>query len=704
MSGAERPALAALAERLGVSEGFTDLTGVERRTSDATREAICAAMGVSCASERDAAASLAALDAEARARMIEPVYVWREHARGGPGLRVTPPASFRPIDAELEILLEDGTCARHPLRLPAGDGSRSIALPLPVRPPLGVHRLRLQVGAVAAAETAEQTLIVAPRSCRLAREALGDARATGLWTNLYTVRSERGFGFGDFGDLARLAELAGSSGAGFLALNPLHALYGRGDAIAPYSPSSRIWQSALYLDVEAVPELARSPSARARIAGLPLARMREASSLEHERVLDAKLAVMRELFADFARGESESERGRAFARFRADAGEALADFACFETLQAALGEPDWRRWPERLRDPHSPAVRAFAREHASELEFRAFLQFELDAQLARAAATGRQTGLRLGLMKDLAIGSAADSADAWANPGLFAQGASLGAPPDAYAADGQDWGLPPLVPLRLRATGYAYLRRVLRESFRSAGALRIDHVMGLSRLFWIPSGHPGRDGTYVRQAEAELLGILALESVRAGALVVGEDLGTVPPELGPELASWGILSIRVLCFERDSTGFRPAADYPARALVLATTHDLPPLVGYLAGRDLELRRSLGGIADDAALAAARAERAEERTSLIARLRAEGDLPADDSTVDDAALGRAVNAFLARSPARLYAIGLDDLAGESEPLNLPGVPVEQHRSWSRRMKRTLEDIAADPETRAAFGAR
>ena len=683
---ASRPALARLAARLGIEPVYFEIEGRERRTSDATRAALCAAMGVACASEAEALASLDALDVDARTRMIEPVRVWREHARSAPGLRVVPPASFRPLDAEVELRAEDGSTERRSLRLPAGDGCAPFELPLPGRPAQGYHALRLSVDAPGGARSAEQLLVVAPRSCRLAREALGDARVLGLWANLYTVRSQRGQGFGDLTDLARLATFAAELGGDFLALNPLHALSNRGDAIAPYSPQSRIWQNVPYIDVESVPELAECAPARARLASLPLARLRAAPSLEHEAVLDAKLAVLRDLHACFARRERErpSERGAAFVRFRADGGEALRAFTSFQALHAELRDPDWRRWPERFRDPRAQAVRDFAAAHANELDFHAWLQFELDVQLARAAGAARDAGLRLGLVKDLAIGSAADSADAWANPGLFAQGAALGAPPDAYAADGQNWGLPPLVPARLRSSGYAYLRHVLRAAFRCAGALRIDHVMGLSRLFWIPDGRPGSEGAYVRQPQEELLGILALESQRAQALVIGEDLGTVPEGLGPELASWGILSTRVLCFERNGPRFRASSDYPARALVLASTHDLPPLSGYLAGRDLEIRRALGGIASDEELAVALRARADERDALVATLRAEGDLPAAEAP-DDPTLARAVNAHLARTPARLVAIGLDDLAGETEPLNLPGVPVARHRSWSRRMQ-------------------
>src|SRR5262249_45640365 len=245
----------------------------------------------------------------------------------------------------------------------------------------------------------------------------------------------------------------------------------------------------------------------------------------------------------------------------------------------------------------------------------------------------RGARMRIGVTKDLAIGSAPDSADTWLWPSLFAQGVSLGAPPDAYAASGQNWGLPPMIPSRLRGDGYRFLRQLLRSAFRSAGALRIDHVMGLQRQFWIPAGRPGSEGTYVAQPAAELFGVLAVESRRARALVVGEDLGTVPAELGPELESWGVLSMRVLCFERDGERFRASARYPRRALGLVVTHDLPPLGGWLEGRDLELRAEVGALAPGESLDAARAARARDRAALAERLREEGDLAEGGADTD-----------------------------------------------------------------------
>ncbi|HKC50472.1 MAG TPA: 4-alpha-glucanotransferase, partial [Myxococcota bacterium] len=523
--------------------------------------------------------------------------------------------------------------------------------------------------------------------------ALGDARALGVWTNLYTVRSRVNWGFGDFSDLARMAEWLAPLGVDFVAVNPLHALANRGDAIAPYSPLSRIFMNPLYLDVEAVPEFAHATRARAVAAQLPLARLRGARELDHAAILAAKLAVLHELYRAFLAGEREGEtaRGRAHARARSEAGPELHDFATFEVAQAELRESDWRRWPAELRDPRSLEVREFAEAHAEEIDFRCWLQAELALQLGSAANAALGADMRIGVCKDLAIGNAPDSADTWMCRSLFANGAALGAPPDAYAASGQNWGLPPLVPHRLRADAYRFLRRLLRAAFRASGALRIDHVMGLQRQFWIPEGRPGSEGTYVAQPAADLFGVLALESRRARSVVIGEDLGTVPAELAPELESWGVLSMRVLCFERDGAAFRPSASYSERALSLVVTHDLPPLAGWLEGSDLELRARIGALPRGEELERAQRERGADREALAERLRAEGEL---DASTDTDSVARAAQLFLARTPSRMVALGLDDLAGEREPLNLPGIPVEVHRSWSRRMQREVDELAAD----------
>jgi 4-alpha-glucanotransferase len=677
MTDSARPALQRLSDKLGIYSSYHDIAGTFRPTSDATREALCAAMGHACASEAEAEASAAALEAQEAEQWLPPVAVLRTR-----GERLV--GSVRLEDGEYDAELSGGGIRPLAFKAKVTRGALELAALEP-----GEYELTIRPHG----RVATQTLVVAPETCWRVDEALGDARALGVWTNLYTLRSRVNWGFGDFSDLARLADWLAPRGIDFVAVNPLHALANRGDAIAPYSPVSRIFMNPLYLDVEALPELAWAERARAMAAQQPLARLRSARALDHAAILAAKTAVLRELYRAFlaSQRDGETAHGAAHARVRRELGPELVDFGTFEVLQAELREGDWRRWPMELHEPRGAAVREFAATYAQEIDFRCWLQAELELQLATAGGAARDAGMRIGVLKDLAIGSAPDSADAWLWRDLFARGVSLGAPPDAYAANGQDWGLPPLVPQRVRADGYRFLRRLFASAFRGAGALRIDHVMGLQRQFWIPEGRPGSEGTYVAQPGAELFGVLALESRRARALVVGEDLGTVPAELGPELESWGVLSMRVLCFERDGSAFRPSASYPQRALSVVVTHDLPPLAGWLEGRDLELRAEVGDIARGEGLQAAQAARAADREQLAGRLREEGEL---DSANDVESLVRAAQRFLARTPSRLVGLGLDDLAGEREPLNLPGIPVAVHRSWSRRMQRELEELSED----------
>jgi len=309
--------------------------------------------------------------------------------------------------------------------------------------------------------------------------------------------------------------------------------------------------------------------------------------------------------------------------------------------------------------------------------------------------------MKVGLYPDLALGSARGGAETWSFADLFAQDASLGAPPDDFSPEGQDWAIPPLDPLRLREQGFAFFRRLLRASFAHAGALRIDHVLGFFRLFWIPKGRPASEGAYVRQPARELLAILAHESRRQGALVIGEDLGTVPAGTQARLARHGILSSRVLYFERLGSRFRPARTWSKRALATANTHDLVPLAGYAAGVDLALRRRAGAIPSQQALRSALAERAASARALEDRLLAEGILRARGPSAQE--LAAAVSGFLARTPCPLVALSLDDALGESEPVNLPGVGPEAHPSWTRRMSVSLERLPAHPGWRACCAA-
>jgi 4-alpha-glucanotransferase len=368
--------------------------------------------------------------------------------------------------------------------------------------------------------------------------------------------------------------------------------------------------------------------------------------------------------------------------------------------------PDARAWPEPLRDCTGEAVAALRHELADRVDYHRWLQFELDRQLGVAALEASGSGLSLGLYQDLAVGSSPSGSDVWANPGLFLHGATVGAPPDMYSEEGQNWGLPAINPHVLRATGYDYWTRLLRAGFRHAGALRIDHALGLFRMFWVPAGASAKVGAYVRMFSEELFGILALESARHNALVVGEDLGTVPPEVPKVLDRWGVLGSKVLVFERDfTTGrFREAKDYPRLALATVNTHDLPPLVGWLEERDITIRSEVGDLVDPEQIWTMRRARENDRVALIESLIEAGLLPhtARENVTSDALI-TAVHTFIRRTPAALVGLSLDDLAHEAAPVNIPGVTQDRYPCWSRRMRDTLEVLLSMPRTAMSVGA-
>jgi 4-alpha-glucanotransferase len=414
------------------------------------------------------------------------------------------------------------------------------------------------------------------------------------------------------------------------------------------------------------------------------------------------MPVLEELHRVFAKSRPDSARRAAYDEYVRANDPELTRFATFVAIAESRHEWNWREWPASLQDAGSVAVKELERAHADKIDLHRWIQFELDRQLGEVANTARRAKVPIGLYQDLAIGSAPAGADTWANPRLFVQGACIGAAPDPYAATGQNWGLPAIDPRALRRDRYRYFIRLVQSGFRHAGALRIDHVMGLFQLFWIPEGKSGKEGAYVRNPADDLLGILALESVRHKALVVGEDLGTVPKEVPPALEKWGLLSSKVLYFERENWGgFQPANRYAPLALATANTHDMATLAGFWRGRDIEERRRVGLIASDNAASAARDERERDKESLLALLAREGLLDSASPPNDPAALRGAIHEFLCRTPSALVGIALDDLAGEVEAVNLPGVGPDKHSSWTRKMSMTIEEMRESPTVRKAL---
>lgn len=533
-------------------------------------------------------------------------------------------------------------------------------------------------------------------------------RLWGLSVQLYSLRSRRNWGIGDFTDLAALVDLVATAGGDFIGLNPMHALFPDNPAhISPYSPSHRGFLNVLYIDVEAVPEFADCPAAQSRLASAAfqaqLTALRSAEVVAYLAVAQAKFAILPLLFDQFR--QAGGTRALAFAAWRKAQGALLENFARHEAMQAHFRQTQaawgWPAWPEQYRDPASAAVAQFAAEHADTVSYSAWLQWLADTQLAAVAARAQERGMAIGLYRDLAVGANAGGAEVWSAQAVFAignGGTSTGAPPDELNLLGQDWGLPPFIPHRLRAVAYAPFIAILRANMRHAGALRIDHVMGLMRLFWVPPDTPATEGAYVHYDFDTLLGLVASTSLDNACLVIGEDLGTVPEGFRERLADAGVLSYHPLIFERyPDAQFRLPADMPRQALVAASTHDLPTLAGFWRGIDLAVRTQLMLFPSDEMRQRLITERDWDRGRLLWALELAGLLPAGVGK-DPAALPEltptliaAIHAYLARSPAMLLAVQPEDMFGLTEQINVPGTLEDQYPNWQRKLPLPVEDL-------------
>lgn len=605
----------------------------------------------------------------------------------------------------LELETEDGGVLRD-YGTATPDPAGRFRIPCTWVPATGYHTLLAVVETGNRRWHGEQRWIVAPDSCWPAAEPLAGELGFGVMAQTHSLRSDHDWGCGDLGDIIELCRRAAALGADFIALSPLHALVLHGNEVSPYSPTSRLFRNPLLIDVDAVPELESSTATRSWLerddVEAHLAELRAKARVDYDDLRRFKVQALRRLHREFVRQHrgKDTTRGRAYALFRRDQGALLDSWAVFQTLfdlfHEVDGHTDWRDWPAAYRDASSATVRAFAAAHTELIDFQRFLQFEVDRQLAQAASAARAAGMRIGLVHDLALGSYAGGFDTWAFADLFVGGLELGCPPDPLGPDGQSWGLPPLDPARLAADGYRFWTRLVRTALAHGGGVRIDHVLGLVRQFWVPHGSLGSEGTYVRVPREALLGILALESERSRGVVVGEDLGTVPAGMDALLERWQILSTRVVPFVRAADGsFPPPAAHQARALLLATTHDLPTVAAWWRSDDLDLLRRLG-LLDDAAWAAAHAARVEDRHALTERLVTEGLLDAEAPRTQHGFVA-AVHAYMARTPARLVGVWLEDAAGERLPTNLPGVDPSRFPPWRRRLETSLQTIFRQPQS-------
>lgn len=683
---------AALLERLralrGIGAEFTDFRGHTRALSDTSLCGLLNAFGHDTSDLDSLARDVAFLEARDWLRVLPPVMVLRD----GAPVAFTVLAPLLPsihwrIDLEHGATLEGEV---DPSELPLleerharGLCYRRLALRLPSLSP-GYHELRL---AKADGSTLGTTrLVITPGHGHVPQPIRNGARVWGPALQLYTLRSPRNWGIGDFTDLAGFAAASAALGADVLGLNPLHALFPADPALCgPYSPSSRYFLNVIYIDPAAIPEFHASDTARDLVTSpefqARLAALRDTPWVDYPGVMACKLEVLRHVYREFVSDADEGRRSE-FNRFRNKHGDRLEKYSLFHALHAhfcAAGTVGgWPAWPTAYHDPNGVAATTFAMSEADEVGFHAWLQWVAATQLHAAAEAARDAGMRLGLYFDLAVGPNAGGAETWGCADLYARGATIGAPPDPLALQGQDWGIPPFAPDALREQAYTPFIRLLRANMVADGVLRIDHVMMLFRLWWVPRGSSSADGGYVHYRLDELMGLVALESTRQRCLVIGEDLGTVPPEVRAAMSEAGVFSYRVLPFERDNDGrFRRPADYPQDALVALATHDLPPLASFWSGSDIELREQLALFPASHQVAEERAARANTRAALHSALCAAGFEPVGAPPLD------ALQRFLAATPSAVLMLQPEDWLGMESPVNVPGTDAE-YPNWRRKL--------------------
>jgi len=705
------------AAAFGIEPGYWDIWGKYHSTSVRVKQAILGAMGIPASTSEQLEEALAVRSRREWERLLPPSLVVSESAPAE--LPVNIPAELLGQTAAATLRREDGATTSFDLNL--GDLPQSASfemdhrtfvrrlLPLPAGLPLGYHEVSLRIGSLAATTR----YIVTPDRAWMHPHLGRGGRVAGISVSLYGVRSARNWGCGDFRDLLDVVDwVACELQASFVGLNPLHAIHNRRPFnTSPYLPNCIFYQNLIYLDVESIDDY-RSCRRAQRLRhrndiSAEIESLRASPFVEYERIGALKLRFLKLLFVQFLREwRGATARAKEFQAFVTAEGELLERFATYCALDEHLHQrhPDlwtWPGWPEEYRDPQSVPVRAFQRKHWRSVLFYQYAQWQIDLQLRRAQQRARDHRMSIGLYHDLALATDRFGSDLWAHHPYYVSGCRVGAPPDDFSPAGQDWGFPPPNSERHWENGYRLFAESIRRNCRHGGALRIDHVMRLFRLYWIPDGMTAAEGAYVRERSQDYLRLLALESVRNRVMVVGEDLGTVEPEVRQALARAGILSYRLFYFEQDAhREFRGHEEYPSQALVSSTTHDLPTLAGFWIGADVEARRR-AGVLDEHAYHAQLAQRALEKQKMLNLLFRENLLPPNlprsaESYVElTGELHNAVVGFLALTPSQLLAINQEDLTKETEQQNLPGT-TSQYPNWERKMRFPLEQLASDAQ--------
>ncbi len=703
-----------LARLRGIGDAYHDYRGDLRYFSLKTKTDILRAMG--CAVDDPAALAAEVSDHEvSRWRQLLPPIATARGSRIGLDLNI--PAREFGSTLVWTVNLEDGgrragvlstaDCPELWRGEVEGSWITRRRLELAVDLPAGYHELEVRL----AGSVTRCALVLSPPECYEPPAIVQGRRLWGMAVQLYTVRSRGNWGIGDFGDLKRLIRWLAPRGAGFIGLNPLHALAPADPArSSPYSASSRHFLNVMYISVPAVPEFLECGAARALVDEPHFAErlqaLRAAPLVDYRGVADAKFAVLDVLFRDFCERHLalETERAREFRAFVAGGGPLLHAHAMFDALDrhfcATLGTPSgWLSWPDDYRDVNGAAAQNFAATHPLQVQFYLYLQWLAHDQLTSAQALARELGMPIGLYGDYAVGANPSGSETWMDRTSYRMGAEIGAPPDPLALKGQGWGIPPLDPVVMESQRLQGFVRLIRNNMHYYGALRLDHVMSLFRLWWVAAGDSPTDGAYVHFPLQQLITVLTLESDRGACLVVGEDLGVVPDEMRRAMPEFGLYHYKVLLFEKIAGRFRRPDEFVRRGLGTVTTHDMPTLRSYWEGRDIDLRRNLNLYPSLDIQNEVSRERDQDRIALLAALAEQGlqpsspAAPGGDFTPE---LANALHVYLARSATLLVALQIEDLLGMIDPVNVPGTDSE-YPNWQRKLTADVEEM----ETRRDF---
>jgi 4-alpha-glucanotransferase len=704
----EQSVLKQVAEMANLADSYVSAWGDEAQVSDETLTRLLASLGYDTSSDD---ALLKSAEKKHKKDVLDPVLVLRDGEPVEVALNLG--VSARESEFSWRLETEQGEVLEGYLQSQVVRDERAEGGPLVFALPndlaWGYHKL--VVSRKRRKKPYEMTLIITPKACFKQNPIEQGKKLWGPSVQLYTLRTQHNWGIGDFGDLKQLVADIASRGGDFVGLNPIHSLFpANPEGASPYSPSSRRWLNILYIDVSSVPEFALSAEAQQTVGSAEfqqrLQKARDAHWVNYTEVSELKMSILPLLFTEFKHRhlDKNSDRAQAFLAFVEEGGDSLMHQAAFDALHAELHAEDSNMWgwpvfPEKYRTFESPATQKFIKDNIEKVHLYMYLQWLADCQINDAQSLAEEKGMAVGLYRDLAVGVADSGSETWADEGNLVMDASIGAPPDILGPLGQNWGLPPLNPEVLQATGYDAYIKLLRANMKHCGALRIDHVLGLLRLWWIPKGEDATQGAYIYYPVQDMLAILALESHRYQCSVIGEDLGTVPDEIVDILADAGVHSYKVFFFEtsEEDGGFISPKHYASQSMAALCTHDMPTLRGFWHCDDLKMGQEIGLYPNQEQLNGLFDDRLECKQGILDSVAWHGFLPEgvgrDASQVPmDSYLAEALQLHVAAGSSTLLSVQLEDWLEMDQPVNIPGT-VDEYPNWRRKLSMNLDEIFA-----------